>query len=408
MKTNTQKLSQLVTTLNSNKNHSDITIERLIRDLREFNFSIDDEIVINQTTKKMKPSDFKSLYDSLNNGFYVVYCCKENNFNTNVIYYFNGIKFEKKRGSCFNWINDSEPSYRNKAERVIILYQDDKYYNNIQEKIKKRIALKSIDDRFVFKKDCFIETCSEPELQQRYKYVRFGYDPKKYNSELESNLYKSQIYKFKLYTMYSYRRSDEIEIDKSGYILTYRREKQSNKVEEIKKNKAIQEYTVLKLDYIKQLKESKIKIENFILKISKKAIESDSFNNLNICNQFFENSLKKIRNNIIKKLSKIENNNINNIFCFVEKINELIINDDFIQSKLKEFNLYLNFKKLFDDIEKKFEYIYEFDNYLEENNIKWTCPENIYGLNKHKIENGVLHFLDHEKTIENYFSFLEA
>lgn len=404
MKTNTKELIQLVTALNNNDvKNEHVTIEKLIRDLREFNFSIDDEIIINQTTKKMKPAYFKNLYSSLNNGFYVVYCRKEKNYNINVIYYFNGVKFEKMYGSCFNWIYDSEPQYRNKAEYTIIIYQDNKYYEKIAEKIKKRAALKTNDDRFILKKDRCIETCSDPELQQRYKYIHFGYDSKKYDSELESNLYKSNIYKFKLYI--GYGRNKEIEIDKSGYILTYRREKLAEKVKEIKKNKAIQDFNNLKLDYLNKLENSKNKIENFILKISKKAIESNFFNNLNICNQFYDFYLKDIRKDIIYFIAKIESNNINNIFGFVEDLNKLIINDDYISNKLKDFNIYLNFKKLFDGIEKELKY--EFYSFLEKNNIKWISSKNVYGENKHKIEDEKIFFLGYSKPIENYFDFVE-
>ena len=418
MKANTKVFNQLANFINNQINVYDekITLQSVYSCLQDTKYektflNVNEPINIIYTKKTLKPADIKNYYNSYNAS--VVYFITQTQYKgCRAIYYmycFDGEKTkEKKLFSWCYWAYDSEAKNRANANNTIIILQDKKYYEMMEEKRTVRTGYYNYyysnnNVRYSFLKDFFNEY-SEPEKQQRYKYIVKDY-PK---IELENNLYLSEKYKLKPRSSRLSYKSNYIVFDKSGYITTYKQNDLKERAIELKEKRLTEAFKSSKQEkYLVLLQDTKKKLEQAILKAYQKA-SSIGLNNVLLLNSLYNDRLKDITEKIDHYIYKLQFEKYNNNIIEFESGLLKVINFNLLDI-IKEYNIYLNFQTIYnkiaepiyynglDDLLKKYDY-----------DVKYKCLVNIYNQQKHTIKNNRLYFLNDSIDIKNYYSFINT
>lgn len=419
MKTNTKKFLTLINKVK--EAGKETNLNNIVEGLKDV-FLIDDPINIDYTKKNLKPLDLKAV-ENETNILYFITALKQKDSNNN--YYYNFYCYEYNDGKITeaNIFNFTNYSYKTNAENrknavyTILIYQNSKYMQEANKKRENRKQQKEEKDpRYILKKSNF-NKYADPENQQRYKYIKAGADPKKNNNIYVDNLTQKEIYNFKKYNYnYYYNNSVEIAMDKSGYILTEKRADLKQRALKLKEDRALESFNNYKKDfYIKALEEDRRVLEAQTLEAYKKASNTglESIKNMNL---LYNESIKDILNDLNRYINKLKNNEFSNGWCnpgVVKFENTLIdLHKDYynyIYEIAFNYNKFLNFDILCDEIEKAVGGFSSYESFLKENGIEWTAPANLYKDYKDKIknENGYISFLGYKKQFKNYYWWLK-
>lgn len=415
MNTNTKQFLTLVEKATAAGKES--SLNSITRGFVSEGFSLENPIIIEYSKKHFKPLDFESYFTKENNinNLYFITAVKENeNINFySFVYNCKGIKEAKFLNFCF-YAYKSNAELRKTALYTILIYQNKKYIESMQQKKEKRASNKKINfkDRFLFVKDFFNDYGDDESKKQRYKYIQKDF----IKNKLCDNMLLSMKYNFNFSNGTSYWDGvKNFEIDKSGYILTYKRDDLKRRAAALKEKHARDNFEKYQHEfYLKALKDDKNSIEAQLLKAYRKAAQDGlkAIQSLNgLCEARVSGLLKQLKDYI----SKLEKKDFsiglfnNSIISFEKNIIELHQDYfNFINSEAAAYNKFINFDILLKDIESQLGY-YDFSKLLENNGVKNTLSKYIFNdyKEKIKIENGYIYFLGYKKKIENYFKFLE-
>lgn len=423
MKTNTSSIKKLVDYINSNNNSTKIkaSIKSVIDSLQDKKYNntlidIEKPINIEFTKKNLKPSDLKELYKKYNSNLLYFITVKKD-IKKEYCYYcycFDGQKTKENKLFNFCYYSyDTEAKNRAAAITTIIITQHSKYYYELNQKRQNRqnyynyFINRYNNIRYIFKKD-FFNIYSASEEQQRYKYI-----VKNYNKiTLVSNILKSCEFKFNLNSTRFNPKHEYIEIDKSGYITTYKKEelkKEAQRLKEKRLNAAFKENK--KEQYIKLL-ENDINNINDLIRKSLAAGATSKIENFKTIHLLLDKT-ESIKNDIFRYIEKLKND----IFykgilntSIIEFENDIInLHDKAITKNIiNNINNYINFSNLYKMIEKEYNNNSEFENFLENIGYKYICLENCYKYNLHVCDSGYMHIGSYKIYIQNYFDFMEV
>lgn len=201
--------------------------------------------------------------------------------------------------------------------------------------------------------------------------------------------------------------------DKSGYFNKHI-EELKQKAKTIKKEKTETAFKQGKKDYyINLLTSDFLGIQDFIYKAFELAGNTKDFKCIETASHiknYFDDTLKDIK----RYLEKLRKNDFSSdwfntsIINFENNIISLH-NKSNIESFKKDFNNYLNFKKLYDMIENHFNSYTDFENFLKNNiGYKWSSCNNCYNEKLETISDGKMWLSNYYVKIENYFDFMQV
>ena len=415
MNTNTKQFLTLIEKVTAAGKETNLN--RIARDFVSEGFSLENPIIIEYSKKHFKPLDFESYFTEENNinKLYFITAVKEKeNINFySFVYNCKGIK-EAKFLDFVYYCYKSNAELRKTALYTILIYQNKKYIESMQQKKEKRAANKKINfkDRFLFVKDFYNNYGDDESIKQRYKYIQKDF----IKNELCYNMLLSMKYNFNFFNNTAYWNGDKnFEIDKSGYILTYRRDDLKRRAAALKEKHARDNFEKYQREfYLKALKDDKNIIEAQLLTAYRKAAQ-DGLKAIQLLNGLYEARITGLLKQLKDYISKLEKKDFSlgwyysSIISFEKNIIELHQDYfNFINSEAAAYNNFINFDILLKDTEAHLGY-HDFSKILENNGIKSTLSKYIFNdyKNKIKIENGYIYFLGYEKKIENYFKFLE-
>lgn len=415
MKTNTKQLLKLIEKVTAAGKET--TLNKIVRDFVWAGFSVNDKINIEYSKKHFKPLDFETYFNKENNikELYFITAVKENeNINFySFVYSCKGIKEAKFLDFCF-YAYKTNAELRKNAIYTILIYQNKKYIESMQQKKEKRAENNKINikERFLFVKDFYNNYGDNESIKQRYKYIQKDF----YNNILCNNMLLSMKYNFNFSGRTAYWDGvKNFEIDKSGYILTYKRDDLKRRAAALKEKRARDNFVKYNQEYyLKALKDDKNSIETQLLTAYRKAAQ-DGLQAIKYINNLYEARVSGLLKQIKEYIKKLEKNDFSlgwfnsSIIAFEKNIIE--IHKDyynFINSEAAAYNNFINFDILLKDTEAQLGYC-DFSDLLKKNEIKNTLSKYIFNdyKEKIKIENGYIYFLGYKKKIENYFKFLE-
>ena len=413
MNTNTKHFLKLIEKVTSTGKET--SLNSITRDFIREGFSLENPIIIEYSKKHFKPLDFESYFTEENNinKLYFITAVKENeNINFySFVYSYKGIKeahFLDFSYYCYK----SNAELRKAALYTILIYQNKKYIESMQQKKEKRASNKKINlkDRFLFVKDFYNDYGDDESKKQRYKYIQKDF----IKNKLCDNMLLSMKYNFN-FSNNTWDGVKNFEIDKSGYILTYKRDDLKRRADALKEKRARDNFEKYQHEfYLKALKDDKNSIEAQLLTAYIKAAQ-DGLKAIQLLNELNEDRISKLLEKLNNYISKLEKKDFSlgrfnsSIISFEKNIIELHQDYfNFINSEAASYNNFINFEILLKDIEAQLGY-YDYKKLLENNGIVWIISKNIFNdyKNKIKIENGYIYFLGYKKKIENYFKFLE-
>ena len=415
MNTNTKQFLKLIETVKAAGKET--SLKSITRDFISKGFSLENPIIIEYSKKHFKPLDFESYFTEENNinKLYFITAVKVNeNINFySFVYSYKGIKearFLDFSYCCYK----SNAEVRKTALYTILIYQNKKYIESMQQKKEKRAENNKINikDRFLFVKDFYNNYGDDESKKQRYKYIQKDF----MKNKLCDNMLLSMKYNFNFSNGVAYWDGvKNLEIDKSGYILTYKRDDLKRRAAALKEKRARDNFEKNQHEfYLKALKDDKNSIEAQLLTAYRKAAQ-DGLKAIQFLNQLNEARISGLLKQLKDYISKLEKKDFsigwfnNSIISFEKNIIELHQDYfNFINSEAASYNNFINFEILLKDIKTQLGY-YDFSKLLENNGIDGTISSYIFNdyKNKIKIENGYIYFLGYKKKIENYFKFLE-
>lgn len=419
MNTNTKQFLKLIEKVTAAGKETNLN--RIARDFVSEGFSLESPIIIEYSKKHFKPLDFESYFTKENNinKLYFITAVKEKeNINFySFVYIYKGIK-EAKFLDFVYYCYKSNAELRKNALYTILIYQNKKYIESMQQKKEKRAENNKINikDRFLFVKDFYNNYGDDESIKQRYKYYQKDF----YNNILFKNMLLSMKYNFNVSNGTAYRDGvKNFEIDKSGYILTYRRDDLKRRAAALKEERARDNFEKFHHEYyLKALKADKNSIEAQLLTAYRKAAQ-DGLKAIQLLNGLYEARVSGLLKQLKDYISKLEKKDFSrgwfnsSIISFEKNIIELHQDYyNFINSEAAAYNKFINFDILLKDIEAQLGY-YDYTKLLENNGVKNTLSKYIFNdyKEKIKIENGYkigyIYFLGYKKKIENYFKFLE-
>lgn len=427
MKANTSILNNLLNYLNNNNNSYDInkiTLKSIINDLQDSKHNttlidIEKPINIEYINNHLKPKDLKDLYIKYNsNMLYYITVLKVNEKMVYYCYSYDGQKTKENKIFRFCYYSyDSEAKNRAAAIQTIIITQHSKYYYEMDKKRKDRLNYYNYynkyysDDakiRYIFKKDFFNEY-SIPEEQQRYKYVTAGYE----KITLVSNILKSCEYHFNFNNTHFDPNRDYIEIDKSGYITTYRKNYLKKEARRLKEKRLDAAFKENKKDlYIKILEQDINNINNFIFDMFKAAAKTRKADDIKTISLTTE-KLQKLKKDIFEYIEKLQKDCFytcyynNDIINFENKIIKLH-NSSSIEAIKNKINDFINFSNLYNYIKTFFDYNSDFEKWLESLGYKYICLQNCYDAGKHQTLGNKMYIEKYSIYIQNYFDFMQV
>lgn len=415
MNTNTKQFLTLVE--KATAAGKETSLKSITRNFIYEGFSLENPIIIEYSKKHFKPLDFESYFTKENNinNLYFITAVKENeNINFySFVYNCKGIKEAKFLNFCF-YAYKSNAELRKNAIYTILIYQNKKYIESMQQKKEKRASNKKINlkDRFLFVKDFYNNYGDDESKKQRYKYIQKDF----IKNELCYNMLLSMKYNFNFSNGTAYWDGvKNFEIDKSGYILTYKRDDLKHRAAALKEERARDNFEKYQHEfYLKALKDDKNSIESQLLTAYRKAAQ-DGLKAIQLLNGLYEARITGLLKRLKDYISKLEKKDFSlgwfnsSVISFEKNIIELHQDYfNFINSEAASYNIFINFDILLKDTEAQLGY-YDFSKILENNGIKSTLSKYIFNdyKEKIKIENGYIYFLGYKKKIENYFKFLE-
>lgn len=423
MKTNTLIVKTLVDYINSNNNSIDFkeTTKSVIDSLQDTKYNntlidIEKPINIEYTTKKLKPNDLKELYKK---------------YNSNLLYFITVIKGDDKKIRYYCYCYDGQKTRENKlfnfcyysytteaqnraaATTTIIITQHSQYYYKLDKKRQDRknyynyFSNRYNNIRYAFKKDFFIKY-SKPEEQQRYKYIVKNYD----KITLASNILKSCEFKLNFNSTYFNPKLEYIEIDKSGYITTYKKEELKKEAKRLKEKRLDAAFKESKKDYYIKLLENDINNINVLIKKSFAAgatSESENFKTIHL----LLDKTESIKSDIFYYIEKLKKDTFykgyfnNSIIDFENTIIDLH-NKAITKNIINNINDYINFSDLYKMIENEYNNNNDFENFLKNIGYKYICLENCYKYKLHTYNSNYMYIESYKIYMQNYFDFLEA
>lgn len=415
MNTNTKQFLTLIEKVTAAGKET--SLNSIARDFISEGFSLESPIIIEYSKKHFKPLDFESYFTKENNinKLYFITAVKEKeNINFySFVYSCKGIK-EAKFLNFVYYCYKSNAELRKNALYTILIYQNKKYIEFMQQKKEKRAENNKINikDRFLFVKDFYSEFGDDESKKQRYKYHQKDF----YNNILFKNMLLSMKYNFNVSNGTAYRDGvKNFEIDKSGYILTYKRDDLKRRAAALKEERARDNFEKFHHEYyLKALKTDKNSIEAQLLTAYRKAAQ-DGLKAIQLLNQLNEARVSELLKQLKYYISKLEKKDFSrgwfnsSVISFEKDIIELHQDYyNFINSEAAAYNKFINFDILLKDTEAQLGYC-DFSDLLKKNGIKSTLSKYIFNdyKEKIKIENGYIYFLGYKKKIENYFKFLE-
>lgn len=424
MKTNTKILKELIDYLNNNNNCCDskITLKSIINDLQDLRHNttlidIEKPLIIEYTKKHLKPNDLKELYKKYNANFiYFVTVLKT--IENKAFYYcyaYDGQKTKENRLFNFCYYSPhTEAQNRAAADTTIIITQHSQYYYELDKKRQNRKNYYNYfsnkynnNIRYSFKKD-FFNIYSEPEAQQRYKYI-----VKYYNKiELTSNILKSCEFRFNFNNTRFNPKLDYIEIDKSGYITTYKKEELKKDAKRLKEKRLDAAFKENKKYYYIKLLENDINNINDLIKKSLAAGSTSEPENYKTIHLLLDKT-ELLKDDIFKYIEKLKNDTFykgvfnNSIIDFENTIINLH-NKAIPENIIKNINDYINFKNLYNYIKTFYNSDFDFEKYLESIGYKYICLENCYKYKLHTYNNNYMYIGSYNIYIQNYFDFMQV
>lgn len=415
MNTNTTQFLKLIEKVTAAGKET--SLNSIARGFISEGFSLESPIIIEYSKKHFKPLDFESYFTKENNinKIYFITAVKENeNINFySFVYSYKGIK-EARFLDFSYYCYKSNAELRKNAIYTILIYQNKKYIESMQQKKEKRAANKEINikDRFIFVKDFYNDYGDDESIKQIYKYIQKDF----INNCLCYNMLLSMKYNFNFSGRTAYWDGvKNFEIDKSGYILTYKRDDLKRRAAALKEKRARDNFEKYQHEfYLKALKDDKNSIEAQLLTAYRKAAQ-DGLKAIQLLNELNEARVSGLLKDLKYYISKLEKKDFSrgwfnsSVISFEKDIIEL--HQDyysFINSEAAAYNNFINFDILLKDTEAQLGYC-DFSDLLKKNEIKSTLSKYIFKdyKEKIKIENGYISFLGYKKKIENYFKFLE-
>lgn len=415
MNTNTKQFLKLIEKVTAAGKETNLN--RIARDFVSEGFSLESPIIIEYSKKHFKPLDFESYFTKENNinKLYFITAVKEKeNINFySFVYSYKGIK-EANFLDFVYYCYKSNAELRKTALYTILIYQNKKYIESMQQKKEKRAENNKINtnDRFLFVKDFYNDYGSDESQKQRYKYIQKDF----INNELCYNMLLSMKYNFNFSGRTAYWDGEKnFEIDKSGYILTYKRDDLKRRAAALKEKRARDNFEKYQHEfYLKALKDDKNSIETQLLIAYRKAAQ-DGLKAIQLLNKLYEARVSGLLKQLKDYILKLEKRDFslgwfnNSIISFEKNIIELHQDYyNFINNEAAAYNNFINFDILNKEIEAQLGY-WDYHKKIENEGIKWTLSKSIFNdyKEKIKIENGYIYFLGYKKKIENCFKFLE-
>ena len=415
MNTNTKQFLTLVEKVTAAGKET--SLKRIVNGFISEGFSLENPIIIEYSKKHFKPLDFESYFTEENNinKLYFITAVKENeNINFySFVYSYKGIK-EARFLDFVYYSYKSNAELRKTALYTILIYQNKKYIESMQQKKEKRAENNKINikDRFLFVKDFYNNYGDDESKKQRYKYIQKDF----IKNKLCYNMLLSMKYNFNFSNNTAYWDGvRNFETVKSGYILTYKRDDLKRRAAALKEEHARDNFEKYQHEfYLKALKDDKNSIEAQLLTAYIKAAQ-DGLKAIQLLNGLYEARVSGLLKKLNDYILKLEKKDFSlgwfnsSIISFEKNIIELHQDYfNFINSEAASYNIFINFEILLKDAKTQLGY-YDFSKLLENNGIDGTISSYIFNdyKNKIKIENGYIYFLGYKKKIENYFKFLE-
>ena len=343
------------------------------RALQDFNFTL---------LKHLEISPQHNINVEILKGYQTPTTIKKYKNDENVMYYYlvdaegiygpfnHDLKFLKYTGfQMVYWPHLTESQTRKQAAEIIVISQDQKYYNAIKLKREKRRSLKNKakeSERLIIQKDFFNEY-SEPKYQQRYKLIN------SYTQKTEQfNLTLDRLYYI---------------VDKSGYYKFYFEDTLKVRLKKYKYENALKRIEPKK-DQLNNIIDEKMKeIENAFLQDIKTCVNMSEFillKNMYTENYIFKGLADYLDTLKILKRKLTENRTPETIENDIKKV--LAFN--YCEFK-KENILKLKVEKKLDDYIKKIDYLerYNFaDNYTNSETIaSFILKKNLISYDHKKI-----------------------
>ena len=270
MNTNTKQFLKLIEKVTAAGKETNLN--SIARGFISEGFSLESPIIIEYSKKHFKPLDFESYFIKENNinKLYFITAVKENeNINYySFVYSCKSIKEAKFLDFCF-YAYKSNAELRKNTIYTILIYQNKKYIESMQQKKENRAANKEINikERFLFVKDFYNDYGNDESMKQRYKYIQKDF----INNCLCYNMLLSMKYNFNFSNRTAYWNGvKNFEIDKSGYILTYKRDDLKRRAAALKEKRARDNFEKYQHEfYLKALKDDKSSIEAQLLTAQK-------------------------------------------------------------------------------------------------------------------------------------------
>ena len=419
MNTNTKQFLKLIEKVTAAGKETDL--KQINRDFMSADFSLENKINIEYTKKHLKPLDFESYFTKENNinkiYFVVAYKQNDNICFYNFVYDCKGIKESRFLSFCY-YAYKSNAELRKNSLYTILIYQNKKYIESMKNKKESRNEkrLLNLKERFIFAKDFYNDYGDDESQKQRYKYYQKDFN----NNILCNNMLLSMKYNFNYTRGTAYWDGvKNFEIDKSGYILTYKRDDLKRRAAALKEERARDNFEKFHHEfYLKALKADKNSIEAQLLTAYRKAAQ-DGLKAIQLLNKLYEARVSGLLKQLKDYILKLEKKDFSlgwfnsSVISFEKNIIELHQDYyNFINSEAAAYNKFINFDILLKDIEAQLGY-YDYTKLLENNGVKNTLSKYIFNdyKEKIKIENGYkigyIYFLGYKKKIENYFKFLE-
>ena len=418
MKTNTKKFLKLIEKVNNyiNDANEKADLKRFAKNLYQAGFAVGDPIEIKITNRHLKPLDLKAIENENNKVFFITAVRKSYKELEKVFFYnyeYDGGRIAEKNDFKFtSYSYSTNAENRAKAIFTILIYQNYKYIAEQKKKhesrAEKNTALESDESRLILSKE---------KINKNFYCWRYDETKTIYRDTLtKENIYNFVIRSGSFYSS----RENKIEVDKSGYILTYKRNDLKQRAQQLKEKKARERFETSQRDYyIKEFSKAVKSIENSTINAYKKAVATGNLQNIvllnNLYNDKIKDHLKELKRFIIK-LNKKEFSSgwmRSGVLEFEKDLKQLDSkNKNYFKNILNEYNIYINFKNLYNFVEKtENEKGYNcFDELLKQKNYnyKWSCCINCYNENKHIIENNKIYFCGYDAVIKNYFDFMEV
>ena len=423
MKVNTLIIKKFIDFINSNNNSTEYkpTIKNIIDSLQDSIYNttlidIEKPLIIEYTKKHLKPNDLKELYKTYNsNLLYFITCIKDidNKFRYyQYVYDGQKTKEEKLFNFCY-YTYTTEAKNRAAADTTIIITQHSKYYYELDKKRQNRknyynyFSNRYNNIRYIFKKD-FYNEYSIPEEKQRYKYVVAGYE----KITLVSNILKSCEYHFNFNNTRFNPELEYIEIDKSGYITTYKKEELKKEAKRLKEKRLDTAFKENKKDYYIKLLENDINNINDLIRKSLAAGSTSGIENFKTIHILLDKT-ETIKKDIFNYIEKLHNNTFYKGYLNTSIIDfeNTIINlhtKATTENIINSLNDYINFKNLYNYIKLNYDNNYDFENFLENLGYKYVCLENCYSYKLHTYNNNYMCIGSYKIYMLNYFDFMQV